>query len=62
MTFWDKGQKLVFYNLCVCVCVCVCGLFRAAPRHMEVRRLGVKSELLLPVYTTATATQDPSRI
>ena len=27
---------------------------------MEVPRLGVKSELQLPVYTTATATQNPS--
>ena len=30
------------------------------PRHMEVPRLGVKSELQLPAYTTATATQDAS--
>ena len=29
---------------------------------MEVPRLGVKSELQLPAYTTATATQDPSHI
>ena len=29
---------------------------------MEVPRLGVESELQLPVYTTATATKDPSRI
>ena len=28
-------------------------------QHMEVPRLGVKSELKLPVYTTATATPDP---
>ena len=28
--------------------------------HMEVSRLGVKSELDLPAYTTATATQDLS--
>ena len=27
-------------------------------RHMEVPRLGVKSELQLPPYPTATATQD----
>ena len=27
-------------------------------RHMEVPRLGVQSELKLPAYTTATATQD----
>ena len=29
---------------------------------MEVPRLGVKSELQLPAYTTATATQDPSQV
>ena len=28
---------------------------------MEVPRLGVHSELLLPTYTTATATWDPSQ-
>ena len=32
------------------------------PWHLEVPRLGVLSELQLPAYTTATATQDPSRI
>ena len=31
------------------------------PWHMEVPSLGVKSEPQLPAYTTATATQDPSR-
>ena len=30
--------------------------------HMEVPRLGVESELLLPAYTTATAMPDPSHI
>ena len=37
-------------------------LFRLRPWHMEVPRLGVESELQLPAYTTATATQDPSHI
>ena len=32
------------------------------PRHIEVPRLGVKLELHLPAYTTATATQDSSRV
>ena len=32
------------------------------PRHMEDHRLGVESELQLPAYTTATATQDPSHV
>ena len=30
------------------------------PWHMEVPRLGVKSELQLPAYTTATVTPDPA--
>ena len=34
--------------------------FRAYLGHMEVPRLGVQSELLLPAYTTATTTPDPS--
>jgi len=29
---------------------------------MEVPRLGVESELQLPAYATAIATQDPSRV
>ena len=37
-------------------------LFRAAPRHMEVPRLGVESELQLQAYTTAIATWDSSRV
>ena len=32
------------------------------PRHIEVPRLGVESELQLPAYATATATKDPSRV
>ena len=32
------------------------------PWHMEVPRLGVKSELQLPAYITATATRDPSDV
>ena len=31
-------------------------------RHVEVPRLGVKSESQLPAYATATATQDPSHV
>ena len=31
-------------------------------QHMEVPRLGIKSELQLPAYTTATATWDPSQV
>ena len=32
------------------------------PRHIEVPRIGAKLELQLPAYTTATATQDLSRV
>ena len=32
------------------------------PRHLEVPRLWVESELQLPAYTTVTSTEDPSRI
>ena len=30
--------------------------------HMEIPRLGIKSELQLPTYATATARQDPSLV
>jgi len=32
------------------------------PRHMEIPRLGVESELQLPAYTIAIAMQDPSHV
>ena len=32
------------------------------PQHMEIPRVGVKSELQWLAYTTATTTQDPSRV
>ena len=49
-------------------CCCLRGLFvyfcfsGPHPRHMEVARLGVESELYLPAYTTATAMPDPNRV
>ena len=48
----------------VCFCFFFSFLFFLGPHpwHMEVPRLGVKSELQLLAYTMATATQDPSRI
>ena len=45
-------------NLCFFFLV----FFRASPTAYEVPRLGVESELQLPAYTTATATQDLSCI
>ena len=32
------------------------------PQHMEISRLGIKLELQLPAYTTATALQEPSLV
>ena len=32
------------------------------PWHMEAPKRGVESELQVPAYTTATATQDPSHV
>jgi len=68
-------SSLQYLTVCgdswVCVCLriidclrfflffCFSGLH---PRHMEVPRRGVQSELYLVAYTTATATRDPSRI
>ena len=37
-------------------------LFRATPTAVEVSRLGVKSELKLLAYATATATPDPRHV
>ena len=42
-------MKLIFF-----VCVCLFVFLGLHPWHMEVPRLGVKSELQLPAYTTAT--------
>ena len=38
------------------------GFLGLHPWHMEVPRLGVKSWLQLPAYTTATVTPDPSQV
>ena len=43
---WPSPRTNTFFFFCVW--------------HVEVSRLGVKSELQLPVYTTATATWDPN--
>ena len=46
-----------------CLFVCLFFAFlRPNPWHMEVSRLGGKSELQLPAYTMAKAMQDPSRV
>ena len=37
-------------------------LFRATPETCGSPRLGVKSQLQLPAYTTATVTQDPNHV
>ena len=53
-----QTRFLFSWGLHLCVCVFL-GLY---PQHMEVLSLGVESELQLPAYATATATQDPSHI
>ena len=52
--FWMRSLLSTFV-------VVVCFLELHLP-HMEVPRLGVQSELHLPSYTTATATQDLSQV
>ena len=54
---WISGFK--WSNINIIFFIFFLGLY---PQHMEVPRLGVKQELQLPAYTTATATQDPSHI
>ena len=56
----DKAVAVTFLHLFLTHSLSFLG--GAHPRHMEVPRLGVKSELQLPAYTTATARQDPSRV
>ena len=65
------GVWVYFWALdsAVCVSVFVCGHFFLSfvllglhPRHLEVPRLGVKSELQLPTCTTATAMWDLSPV
>ena len=53
-----------FFCLHCCLFVVVVVFCLSGPhlQHMEVPKLGVKSELQLPAYTTVTATLDPSRI
>ena len=43
----------------VVVVVVILVLLGLHPRHMEVPRLGVESELQLPTYTAATVMLDP---
>ena len=55
------GRRLSIIHcfLFVCLLACFLGLH---VQHMRVPRLGVKPELQLPAYTTATATRDPSLV
>ena len=41
------GVTCLTLCVCVCVCVCVCFFLGLHPRHMEIPRLGVESELQL---------------
>ena len=55
MAFFPFLFIYLFLNLILLFCFL--GLY---PRHIEVPRLGVESELQLPPYTTAAAVQDPN--
>ena len=49
----DRSEIILFFLLLI---FCFLG---PHPQHMEVRRLGVESELQLLTYATATAMSDP---
>ena len=54
--------ELVLLFFVFCFFFFVFCLLGPHPRHMEVPRPGIESELQPPANTTATATQDPSRV
>ena len=59
---WHQSQLLstkVNVNVLCSLFVCFLGL---NPKHMEVPKLGVESELQLPAYTRATVAPDSSRV
>ena len=61
---WSMMQKSLWPQSCQFVLFCLL-FFVFLGLHllyMEVPRLGVQSELQLPAYTTATATQHPSLV
>ena len=58
LRFW-ASYILIFFFFFSFFVFCFSGPYL---QHTEVSRLGVKSELQLPAYTTATATQDQSCI
>ena len=51
---WERKDAMVWLYSVLGFLVFVFFLLRLRPRHMEVPGLGVKSELQLPAYTTAT--------
>ena len=52
----DNPGSFAFLGGSFYVLTKICGL---RPRHMEVPRIGVKSELQLPAYTTAHGSAGP---
>jgi len=63
-SLWGLGYTTLLAYGCVCFLFVFCFFVFLGLHlwHMEVLRLGVESELQLLVYTTATATTDPSRV
>ena len=66
LCFTIRPYCLSILNVIVCLSISFFHLFICflglRPQHVEVPRLGVKSELQLPAYTTATATWDRSHV
>ena len=60
---WEDGvnEEGIAEKLRSCLSgFCFVSLLGPHQWHMEVPRLGFESELQVPVYATATGTQDPS--
>ena len=54
--------KRISFIIIIIIIIIILLFLRLHMWHMEVPRLGVESELQLPAYTTAEATQDPSHL
>ena len=58
-SFQSILSPCTFYLFLKTILFMYLGFLGPYPQHMEIPRLGVKLELQLPAYTTATAMPDP---